>query len=356
MKRRLYRPLAGDDPDLLLLDEPTTGLDPQARHLVWDRLYRLKQRGTSLVLTTHYMDEAEQLCDRLVVMDGGKIVAEGSPRELIEQHSSREVVEMRMPAGENEAAAAAVADLADRGRLSPTVSSSTPTTATPPWPPFSNEACDPARCCASQHLGGRLPQAHGPHPRRLSGAGPTVRLVSTPAAVRMTGYHLTAFRRLWRATFSTAFFTPLFYLTALGLGLGSLIDQNPSAGASLDGVSYARSSALASWPPPGWPSAGSTAPWPVLASMKWSRTFYAMTATPLRAADVVFGHALDDRAYFIAVGALAAVMMLFDDTRTLGTWAAVPAGVELAFAAPRSPGPARSTTPAAASPPTNGSS
>jgi lipooligosaccharide transport system ATP-binding protein len=115
MKRRLTiaRSLV-NDPDLLLLDEPTTGLDPQARHLVWDRLYRLKQRGTSLVLTTHYMDEAEQLCDRLVVMDGGKIVAEGSPRELIERHSSREVVEMRMPAGENEAAAAAVADLADR--------------------------------------------------------------------------------------------------------------------------------------------------------------------------------------------------------------------------------------------------
>jgi lipooligosaccharide transport system ATP-binding protein len=115
MKRRLTiaRSLV-NDPDLLLLDEPTTGLDPQARHLVWDRLYRLKQRGTSLVLTTHYMDEAEQLCDRLVVMDAGRIVAEGSPRELIEQHSSREVVEMRMPAGENEAAAAAVADLADR--------------------------------------------------------------------------------------------------------------------------------------------------------------------------------------------------------------------------------------------------
>ncbi len=115
MKRRLTiaRSLV-NDPDLLLLDEPTTGLDPQARHLVWDRLYRLKQQGTSLVLTTHYMDEAEQLCDRLVVMDGGRIVAEGSPRELIEQHSSREVVEMRMPAGENEAAAGAVADLAER--------------------------------------------------------------------------------------------------------------------------------------------------------------------------------------------------------------------------------------------------
>ncbi len=84
------------EPDLLLLDEPTTGLDPQARHILWDRLYRLKQRGVTLVLTTHYMDEAEQLCDRLVVMDGGRIVAEGSPRGLIEQHATREVLELRL--------------------------------------------------------------------------------------------------------------------------------------------------------------------------------------------------------------------------------------------------------------------
>ena len=96
MKRRLTiaRSLV-NDPDVMLLDEPTTGLDPQARHVVWDRLYRLKQSGVTLVLTTHYMDEAEQLCDRLVVMDKGKIVAEGSPRELIERYSTREVVELR---------------------------------------------------------------------------------------------------------------------------------------------------------------------------------------------------------------------------------------------------------------------
>jgi lipooligosaccharide transport system ATP-binding protein len=100
MKRRLTiaRGLV-NEPDLLLLDEPTTGLDPQARQLLWDRLYRLKQRGTTLVLTTHYMDEAEQLCDRLVVMDQGRIVAEGSPRELIETHVAREVVELRLAAG-----------------------------------------------------------------------------------------------------------------------------------------------------------------------------------------------------------------------------------------------------------------
>jgi lipooligosaccharide transport system ATP-binding protein len=96
MKRRLTiaRALV-NDPEILLLDEPTTGLDPQARHVLWDRLFRLKRQGVTLVLTTHYMDEAEQLCDRLVVMDGGRIVAEGSPRELIERYSSREVVELR---------------------------------------------------------------------------------------------------------------------------------------------------------------------------------------------------------------------------------------------------------------------
>jgi lipooligosaccharide transport system ATP-binding protein len=98
MKRRLTiaRALV-NEPELLLLDEPTTGLDPQARHLVWDRLYRLKQQGVTIVLTTHYMDEAEQLCDRLVVMDKAKIVAFGSPRSLIDQYATREVLELRFP-------------------------------------------------------------------------------------------------------------------------------------------------------------------------------------------------------------------------------------------------------------------
>lgn len=103
MKRRLTiaRALV-NEPDILMLDEPTTGLDPQARHLVWDRLFRLKHRGVTLVLTTHYMDEAEQLCDRLVIMDGGAIAAEGSPRELIERYSTREVVELRFGTDELE--------------------------------------------------------------------------------------------------------------------------------------------------------------------------------------------------------------------------------------------------------------
>ena len=101
LKRRLTiaRALVSE-PELLLLDEPTTGLDPQARHAVWDRLYRLKQQGVTQVLTTHYMDEAEQLCDRLVVMDNGRIVAEGTPRDLIARYSTREVLELRLPAPE----------------------------------------------------------------------------------------------------------------------------------------------------------------------------------------------------------------------------------------------------------------
>ncbi|MEA2451303.1 MAG: lipooligosaccharide transport system ATP-binding protein [Actinomycetota bacterium] len=107
MKRRLTiaRGLI-NQPELLILDEPTTGLDPQARHALWDRLYRLKQQGVTLIITTHYMDEAEQLCDRLVVMDKAKIAAEGSPAELIAQYSTREVVELRFPVGEQEAAVA----------------------------------------------------------------------------------------------------------------------------------------------------------------------------------------------------------------------------------------------------------
>ncbi len=115
MKRRLTiaRSLISE-PDLLILDEPTTGLDPQARHLVWDRLYRLKSEGVSLVITTHYMDEAEQLCDRLVVMDRGKIVAEGAPAALIREHSTREVLELRFGLDGNGPHAAVVADLADR--------------------------------------------------------------------------------------------------------------------------------------------------------------------------------------------------------------------------------------------------
>jgi lipooligosaccharide transport system ATP-binding protein len=120
MKRRLTiaRALV-NEPRVLMLDEPTTGLDPQARHVLWDRLFRLKERGTTLVLTTHYMDEAEQLCDRLVVVDQGVIMAEGSPAELIRRYSSREVVEVRFGSARNAEAAERLAGLADRVEVLP---------------------------------------------------------------------------------------------------------------------------------------------------------------------------------------------------------------------------------------------
>ena len=115
MKRRLTiaRGLV-NEPELLMLDEPTTGLDPQARHILWDRLFRLKEEGVTLVITTHYMDEAEQLCDRLIVMDKGKIMAEGSPAALIKKYSSKEVLEVRFGSKNNAEAAKKIAHLGDR--------------------------------------------------------------------------------------------------------------------------------------------------------------------------------------------------------------------------------------------------
>ena len=120
MKRRLTiaRSLI-NWPEILLLDEPTTGLDPQARHVLWDRLFRLKRSGVTLVLTTHYMDEAEQLCDRLVVMDHGNIVAEGSPRSLITEYSTREVLELRFDTDDHAHHADAIAGIGERVEVLP---------------------------------------------------------------------------------------------------------------------------------------------------------------------------------------------------------------------------------------------
>jgi lipooligosaccharide transport system ATP-binding protein len=120
MKRRLTiaRALVSE-PEMVILDEPTTGLDPQARHLLWDRLYRLKQQGVTLIITTHYMDEAEQLCDRLVVMDKGLIAAEGSPRELIDEYATREVVELRFSGDLEPSIAETLAGLADHLEILP---------------------------------------------------------------------------------------------------------------------------------------------------------------------------------------------------------------------------------------------
>jgi lipooligosaccharide transport system ATP-binding protein len=120
MKRRLTiaRGLV-NEPEILMLDEPTTGLDPQARHVLWDRLFRLKEQGVTLVITTHYMDEAEQLCDRLIVMDAGKIMAEGSPAQLIREHSSREVLEVRFGTDRNAEVAPQLEGLGERIEVLP---------------------------------------------------------------------------------------------------------------------------------------------------------------------------------------------------------------------------------------------
>ena len=120
MKRRLTiaRALVSD-PDILILDEPTTGLDPQARHILWDRLFRLKEKGVTLVITTHFMDEAEQLCERLIVIDRGKIMAEGSPAELIKNYSSKEVLELRFGSEKNEEIADKLRDKCERLEVLP---------------------------------------------------------------------------------------------------------------------------------------------------------------------------------------------------------------------------------------------
>ena len=120
MKRRLTiaRSLVSE-PDILMLDEPTTGLDPQARHILWDRLFRLKEQGVTLLITTHYMDEAEQLCDRLIVMDKGKIMAEDRPAQLIKNYSTKEVLEVRFGSDRNQEMVDVLRPLADRIEVLP---------------------------------------------------------------------------------------------------------------------------------------------------------------------------------------------------------------------------------------------
>ena len=227
MKRRLTiaRSLV-NEPEVILLDEPTTGLDPQARHVVWDRLYRLKRQGVTLLLTTHYMDEAEQLCDRLVVMDKGKIVAEGSPRQLIERYSTREVVELRL--GDDEGRPRDFAELTDGlvSRVEPL----------------------PDRVLLYTDDGDAA--AHGLHERGLVPESVLVRRstledvflhltgrtsssnlasghMSTYAlAVRPLEFFFAQYRRVWRGTVVSTVVTPIIYLLAFGYGLGTLVDRS----------------------------------------------------------------------------------------------------------------------------------
>ena len=193
MKRRLTiaRSLV-NEPEVLLLDEPTTGLDPQARHVVWDRLYRLKRQGVTLLLTTHYMDEAEQLCDRLVVMDRGKIVAEGSPRDLIQRYSTREVVELRFDDGSRPGRPELLDGGARRARRGAPGSRAAlharRRRRRPPAPRARARARERPR--PPKHARGRLPPPDRPEPHRvdeLAPSSPSVRSSSSSRSTRTSG-------------------------------------------------------------------------------------------------------------------------------------------------------------------------
>ena len=231
MKRRLTiaRSLV-NDPEVMLLDEPTTGLDPQARHVVWDRLYRLKRQGVTLLLTTHYMDEAEQLCDRLVVMDRGQDrrrgIAARPHRALLDARGGRAPLRRRESARRPEL-------LDGRSRESRRVA---------PGPRAAVHGrrrrrvtrlherglVSGGRSRPAQHARGRLPASHGPEPHRVS---------SVALALRPLEFFLTQYRRVWRGSAVTSVVTPVVYLLALGVGLGVFVDRSTNLP---DGVSLPR--------------------------------------------------------------------------------------------------------------------
>ena len=305
MKRRLTiaRSLV-NKPDLLLLDEPTTGLDPQARHVLWDRLFRLKQSGVTLVLTTHYMDEAEQLCDRLVVMDKGLIVAEGSPLALIREHSTREVAELRFgvaaEGSTHEALAAKVEDLGERVEVLPDrllVYSEDGEEVIAKVHERGLRAGRRAR--APLHARGRLPAPHRPDAGGLmSWAG---NLTSTRDVMmrglpvgegigRQVDYWWTVYRRTWRGTIISSFLSPIFYVVAMGVLLGGFIEADP---AELEGAT-----SYLAFIVPGLVAAhamqtavGETT-YPVMGMIKWQRVYDSMLATPLQVVHLVTAHLL----------------------------------------------------------------
>ncbi len=279
MKRRLTiaRSLI-NEPELILLDEPTTGLDPQARHALWDRLYRLKQQGATLIITTHYMDEAEQLCDRLVVMDKGKIVAEGSPRELIDRYSPREVVELRFPVGVQETVVEDLETLVQRVEALP------------------DRALlytdDGDRTVADVHALGVVPESMVVRRSTLE-----------DVFLRLTGRSLVD-------RGGTGALETVDYLTYLAPGLLAATAMQTGAGDSA---------------------------WPVMAGIKWVKTYDAMLATPVGVRDLALGHLgwVGVRLAMVS-GVYAMVMMLFGAVDVLwGAVAVLPAVLTgLAFAAP----------------------
>ena len=289
MKRRLTiaRSLV-NRPEVLLLDEPTTGLDPQARHVVWDRLFRLKQQGVTLVLTTHYMDEAEQLCDRLVVMDKGLVVAQGSPSELIRAHSTREVTELRFGVGEHEVLADRLEDLAERVEVLPDrILLYTPRrrgrAGRGPRP-----RTDPEDGAGPALLpGGRVPPPDRADAGGLMSAPTDVppRRGTLDGALRLLDYWAVVYRRTWRGSVISSFLVPLLYVLAMGVLLGGFIPGDP---ARLEGAT-----SYLAFVAPGMVAAhtmttaiGETT-YPVMGMLKWHKIYYSMIATPLTVGDIV---------------------------------------------------------------------
>ena len=249
MKRRLTiaRSLI-NEPTLLLLDEPTTGLDPQARHLLWDRLYRLKQRGVTLVLTTHYMDEAEQLCDRLVVMDKAQIVAEGSPRELIEQLlDPRRCWSCGSRRTSRRRSTASFDGLADRiERLPDRVLLYTDDGEAAVVAVHERGLRPESVLVRRSHARGRLPAADRPDPDRVGRRDDD----GAPAVPRPRVRPAWSTAAVWRGhARSSTFLSPVLFLAAMGIGLGVFVDRRRRAalgGVPLPGLPRARVSS-----PPG---------------------------------------------------------------------------------------------------------
>ena len=234
----------------MILDEPTTGLDPQARHLVWERLFQLKQRGVSILLTTHYMDEAEQLCDRLVVMDEGRIIASGSPRELIDTHVTKEVVELRFGAAHTTELAELALTLNGVGAQIEALPDKILV--------YTDDADDTNAALEARdvpHLDPgpprlprrRLPASHRPCPR--GGRSVTAVLIDrdapTPAqaAWRAFNLQLALFRHVWHGTVFTSVLLPILYMVSIGIGVAPTSTRPPSAASTTPSSSPPASSA-----------------------------------------------------------------------------------------------------------------
>ena len=333
MKRRLTiaRSLI-NEPTVLLLDEPTTGLDPQARHLLWDRLYRLKQRGVTLVLTTHYMDEAEQLCDRLVVMDKARIVAEGSPRALIEQYSTREVAELRFAPG--------IAETLD-GQLEGIAA----TRGAPPRPrpvvrgrrrsgglrgprtgPEAGDRAGPPVLAR-----GRLPAPD----RALADRVARVTSLAHPSSAigRVFEHRYLQYKRTFRASVFSSFLSPALFLTAMGLGLGAYV-SDPAA---LDGVPYLVFLAPGLLAATAMQSASFESTFPIMGGLVWSRIFHSMYATPITPRDIALGNLAWIAARLLLISTIfTIVIVLFGAAESPLIVLAIPAAVltGMAFAGP----------------------